>query len=616
MIRRWWLTAFLIIVSAPAAAASLDDKLGSIEGFVDGVMAGQRAEENLVGATIALVKDNRLVLAKGYGEANRGLGLRVDARRTMFRIGSISKLFVWLGVMREVEAGRLALDADVNDYLGTFEIPLTQPGPVTLEHLMTHTPGFEDRLLGLFARGPRTTGDFHDRLITMRPKRVVPAGQLAAYSNYGAALAAHLVERSSGVAWDDFVDRQIFQPLGMVNATTRQPVPQEMRGQLAQGYVFTDGRFESVGFEFVVLPPAGSASASATDMARFMMAMLGRSPALLSRGGFDQLFSTNFTHDPRLNGIAHGFQEADSHGQHILGHGGDTIAFHSQLLLYPEHHMGLFVSYNSDRGHKALPGLVTALNDHLFGRPAPVLPPERVPATARYEGFYLMARSEETSPGKLLKLLGAVRVAAGGDGSLLVSGPLGARRFFEVDTDLFQELDGSQRIAFAVTDETATHLFVDSAPFVAFVRAEGLEHPLLNLAVVLSGFVVLSSMLLWPFSALSHANRESVSGEKRASLVAFVNGGLLIGFAIGLALQIDGPNEILFGLPKVVHQLMWLPVAAAVLAVLQWYFVYRAWAGTFWWWLRRVHYTLVAFAVVVLVVWMHQWRLTALTFVD
>jgi hypothetical protein len=357
-------------------------------------------------------------------------------------------------------------------------------------------------------------------------------------------------------------------------------------------------------------------SASATDMARFMVALLSRNPVLLSRRGFDQLFSMNFTHDPRLNGIAHGFMEADSHGQRILGHGGDTIAFHSQLLLYPDHDMGLFVSYNSDRGQKALPRLVTALNDHLFGRPPPVQPPDRVPSTERYEGYYLMARSEETSPAKLIKLLAAVRVAATDDGSLLIWGQDGPRRYYEVEDNLFQEVDGLERVAFRGTDEKVTHLFVDSVPFIAFVRAEGLEHPLVNLAAVGGALMLLLGMLIWPFSSLRRRAGERIGGESTASLIAFINGGLLIGFVIGLSIHIEGPSEILFGLPRVVHQLMWLPVAAAGLLLPQFYFVYRAWVASYWWWLRRIHYTLVAFAVLALLVWMHQWHLTAVVLID
>ncbi len=118
--------------------------------------------------------------------------------KRLFRIGSVSKVLVWIAVMQQVAAGKLDLNADVNSYLQTMQIPYTYPQPITLTHLMTHTAGFEDRLIGLFAYGPMTVGDFHSNLIATMPRRVMIPGHFAAYSNYGAALAAHLVETRLG----------------------------------------------------------------------------------------------------------------------------------------------------------------------------------------------------------------------------------------------------------------------------------------------------------------------------------------------------------------------------------------------------------------------------------
>ena len=95
----------------------------------------------------------------------------------MFRIGSVSKLFTWTAVMQLVEQGKLDLDADVNTYLTEFKIPETYPEPITLKHLLAHTPGFEDHVLGLFAHGPDKLEPLGKILARELPARVRPAGR-------------------------------------------------------------------------------------------------------------------------------------------------------------------------------------------------------------------------------------------------------------------------------------------------------------------------------------------------------------------------------------------------------------------------------------------------------
>src|SRR3972149_5516851 len=135
-----------LFVSRPAF--SQPASWAALEAFLDGVIASQMRSHQIASATLAVVKDGELVLAKGYGYADREARLPVDAERTLFRPGSISKLFTWTAVMQLVERGKIDLDADVNQYLSAFQIPDTFPEPITMKHLMTHTPGFEDGALG------------------------------------------------------------------------------------------------------------------------------------------------------------------------------------------------------------------------------------------------------------------------------------------------------------------------------------------------------------------------------------------------------------------------------------------------------------------------------------
>ena len=122
-----------------------------VEAFVDGFMSAYLEENGAVGGVVSIVENGQIVLAKGYGEDDRARHRAVEARRTLFRVGSVSKLFIWTAVMQLVERGKVDLDADVNRYLEGVEVPATFKEPVTLAHLMTHTAGFEDHVIGLFA---------------------------------------------------------------------------------------------------------------------------------------------------------------------------------------------------------------------------------------------------------------------------------------------------------------------------------------------------------------------------------------------------------------------------------------------------------------------------------
>src|SRR5919109_185476 len=117
--------------------------------FLDGVMPLQLAREDIAGAVIAVIKDGKVLFAKGYGYSDVEKKVPVSPDSTLFRPGSISKLFTWTAVMQQVEQGKLDLDRDVNEYLD-YKIPATYPQPITLRHIMTHTAGFGETAKDLF----------------------------------------------------------------------------------------------------------------------------------------------------------------------------------------------------------------------------------------------------------------------------------------------------------------------------------------------------------------------------------------------------------------------------------------------------------------------------------
>ncbi len=246
----------------PAGAAQLTR--ADVQAWLDGFLPYALQRGDIAGAVVAVVKDGEVLFKKGYGYADLKRKKPVDPDRTLFRPGSVSKLFTWTAVMQLVEQGKLDLDEDVNTYLD-FKIPAAFGKPITLRNVMTHTPGFEEVGRNLFSDDTTKVQPNGDWLKSWTPTRIYPPGTVPAYSNYATALAGYIVQRVSGEPFEQYIEHHIFQPLGMEHATFRQPLPASLRKDMSEGYESASSG-EPKPFEMVVGAPAGALSASGADM--------------------------------------------------------------------------------------------------------------------------------------------------------------------------------------------------------------------------------------------------------------------------------------------------------------------------------------------------------------
>jgi len=620
-----------------------------VAAFVDGVVSTQLERHDVPGATVAVVADGDLVFAKGYGYADTTERREVRADRTLFRVGSVSKLVAYTAVMQQVERDRLSLDADVNSYLdeSPVAIPDAYDQPVTLEHLGTHTAGFEDVYRGVFYDEASDLRPLGRTLADTRPARVRPPGELSAYSNWGAALAGHVVAERTDLAFATYADRNVFTPLGMENATFRQPVPDRLRDQVATGHRFRNGEFVAGGFEYVGIPPAGAMSVTATDMAQFMRAHLGNGSIGGANGSIDSpnrstgstdgsggsgrildastaaaMHRRHFSHDPRVNGMAYGFIEMDRNGERVVGHGGATELFHTQLVLLPEHDVGLFVSYNAPGGAAAGPALVDAFLDRYVPAPSTRLESSAAGATeraTRVTGEYRSTRVPVTSWWKFAGLGQTLTVRATDGGDLLTSIPGGAQfgvgptRWVEVEPLVYRAADSDATLVFDENENgRVTRLYVGSRPTAAFVRPAWYATTDFTL-FVFGGSValLLASGVLWAIAAI-YRLRVSLSRWSRETLlargIATAVGVLALVFLGGLATAATDPYSALAGTSPLVTVALLIPYAVGILAVGTLVFAARAWRERAWTRLDRLHYSALVFATIALVSLFVYWE--------
>ena len=307
-----------------AHALTADD----VNSWLDGFIPYAIGKGDIPGAVVVVVKDGQILTSRGYGYADVSKRKKVDPATTLFRPGSVSKLFTWTAVMQQVELGKIDLNADVNKYID-FKIPPYHGQPITVLNLMTHTPGFEEAVKDLITLDQKDYVPFDTLLKRWVPKRIYAPGTTPAYSNYGASLAGYIVQRVSGEPFDGYVARHIFAPLGMQHATFTQPLPTNLKPLMSEGYV--SGKDKPYGYEFVSAAPAGSLAASGEDMGRFMIAHLQNGQyngnRILQPATAQLMHAQANLPFPHLDGMAHGFYETNINGMRVIAHGGDTEAF-------------------------------------------------------------------------------------------------------------------------------------------------------------------------------------------------------------------------------------------------------------------------------------------------
>jgi CubicO group peptidase (beta-lactamase class C family) len=453
-----------------------------LDALVRRVVTRQLAQHHIPGAVVVLIREGRVELMQGHGQADAGRGVAVDAERTLFRVASVGKLFVWTAVMQLVERGQLELDAEVDRWLeDELRPPPSFPGPLTLAHLMAHTGGFEvpERL---WPAGP-TPDSLRTYLEERRPTRVRPPGLLSAYSDYGTALAEHLVERVSGRPFEDYLQEEVWRPLGMHRSLFRRGVPERFAAEVARAHTFTSGRLHAQPLERVVVASTGSLLTTAPDMARFMLLHLRGGEVdgqrVLREDTLRRMHQRHFTHDTRLSGWAHGFMEFQLQGQRLIGHTGDAYLFSSLVALLPERGWGLFVSYNGLGEHNAAQGARMELLRVLLARDFPAPPPAPAPRPVlqpeRFGGGYQTTwRTYDTAEASL-GWRHELRIEARGDGTLVLhGGETTARRWVPVEPLLFRPAeppDAPERLAFREDAQGhITHLFLENRPLEAYER--------------------------------------------------------------------------------------------------------------------------------------------------
>lgn len=437
-----------------------------VEAFADDFFARQDIKTlGIPGATFVVVKDGKVLLQKGYGYADVEKKIPVDPEKTLFRIASVSKVFTAVTVMQLVEQGEIDLNRDIQEYLGDIKMKNNTGSPVTMEHLLTHTTGFDivDPPVGDSLSYDLTKEiELKDYVNEWMPTVIRKPGEVYKYDNMASMLQGYIVQQISGVPFNQYVKEHIFEPLGM-NDSHFLLSPDHI-SRLATGYDHENKATPVYNF----IPndmPYGGMLTTGSDMGKFMMAYLNQGKLgdnrILKAETAKEMGRVHKAIHQKVPNMAYGFEYAYQefyNGQNVIGKGGAAPGgFSSWMWLLPEQNTGAFIVYNKSGDLREK--LFQAFMDHYYPKQDEehktylTLSKEQM---RRYEGVYRDLR--------VSYLL--TRIHATSDGQLVLENLKGRQTAKPIDPLLFEDESGS-KIAFKENpDGTIAYMFSNTNPVV------------------------------------------------------------------------------------------------------------------------------------------------------
>ena len=583
------LSALGLVLAVVTISAIAEDGPTDFESIVDSAVTAGMRELQIRGAAVSVVLDGEMAFAKGYGYVDAAGTRPVEAATTVFRIASVSKLFVATAVMQLAEQGKLTLDTDANVYLAETGIVLPDADgtPITLTHLLTHTGGFEEVGNGYY----RDKRDEHfvlrEYLAKFQPRQVRRPGVVPNYSNWSVSTAGLVVETVSGSPYNDYLETNIVRPLGMDRTTIREPLPPALATVLSEAVVRRGDEFVDMPFE-TIRAPSGAMSSTATDMAIFMLAHLQggklNGVRLLGEGTVERMQSQAFRVRDGYPGMAIGFIEQSIAGRRQIGHHGATAWFRSLLTLDPAERIGVFFVANGPRGLELARPLTEQILRAHYGGPAhpDTSKPsaDHVPDMAEYVGDYRPARHNHTTLAKVGALFTPeIAVAADRDQVIITSGTA-ASRYKSSGIGRFKAIDGELTIAFSKDEADNTRFLHDANnPTKPAYRLHPWETNRAQLLILQSCF--------WTFLLVLGVHLVRILIERTRSGRPHLTDGLVVAMSVcyllfmlmaAFNLGADG-DAFGTGWPLAILLALFLPVAGLVLTLLAASLLVRDWAS-------------------------------------
>lgn len=340
--------AIVIAIELPDCFAFAAERNHDYKFVIDKV-ADKYIGKTVPGACVIISEHGEIVFSRTYGYADLEKRVPMNSENTIFEWGSISKTFIWTSAMQLAEEGKLDLNADIRSYLPRgFLKNLNYDKPVTMLHLMNHTAGFEEQLINLRYFENERELTLAEVLSSYQPEQVFSPGAVSAYSNWGAALAAYIIEMVSGQSYQKYVKERILKPLRMKNTSIGpfQNDNPKIIEKKAIGYSFAKNKFKKEPYMYLRMYPAGGMNGSSKDLLRYAqeLAKHNKRSDLLFHSTHTkvEMFTETYRSYGANSGLSHGFWQYASNSK-MFGHEGGTYGFKTQIWVEPKNERAVLI---------------------------------------------------------------------------------------------------------------------------------------------------------------------------------------------------------------------------------------------------------------------------------
>lgn len=641
------LFSLILINTQPVSAATIlqDGPVDPLEmeSFFDNYITDQMGTYHIPGVVISVVKDGKVFFSKGYGYADIEKQTPFT-ENSLLTTASLGKLFTAVGVLQLSEKGIIDLGSDIRPYLKDFKLNTNFDSPLTFSNLLTHTDGFETRMIGVATINPEDLLPLGDLLATYKPNQILPAGKFLTYGDYAANLAGYLTQEISGVPFEKYMDEKILDPLGMTNSTFDQHISESVRENLSTGYSYENGAFQPEPFFYINYAPQGGLRTTASEMNHFMLALLNngvyQNHQILNSESVQSMLTQQFSPLSGMPGITYGLFEEFNNGHRALFRDGDGVGTRTRMILLPEQNTGIFISYNSGDSNLRL-NMIRDYLDHYYtsGKTAPVGMDGYEKRAPMFTGTYRPLQADISTFTKSMFFFSQlVEIQANNDGTLTIQstgmgdhssvmgGFEGATQWIEVSPLRFERIDGKGLVAF-VADKNGKIIQMISGQgyHSTFIKLAWYESRVFQtgaiaaaaLTLFLFGFVLfILNPILWLIRII---RKQTITPQTIIERAALLWGGVISQWlamsvfgAIGVLYAIDSiagfPNFVWGISPAIIKSLnnVYMPVFLSLSLPI---IAGMAWRYNWWKTNLRILYTLSALAVLVVIGWAQYWNL-------
>jgi CubicO group peptidase (beta-lactamase class C family) len=601
--------------------------------FCDSIFRSGLDEKMIPGGVVSIVKNGRILVAKGYGFADVESRIPIQADRTLFQIGSVGKALTAMAVLKLVDNGALNLNEDIRTYLDDLSFTKYFQSPVTLRHLLTHTAGINERVIGYAARASKDVQSLEQHLEERFPKFFQEPGESISYSNYSYALAGLIVEKVSKVSFAQFIDENILSPLQMHQSTYLLPDDDKVSSNYAKGYGLRGESFIEQPIFYTHTSPAGGLNSTAVDMSNLIIMLLNngiyQNKTILEKESVDLILSRQFSNHTKLMGYTLGFEEQNINGYSAAAKGGGTMGFTSLLLLIPEKQIGAFITTNV-RSDDFIELFVEKFTEEFIKPKTEESLSTKIEPAADLERFEGVYRNDRYNHHKSIENLASLfrdwlTVKINSSGFLTYSPSSNNREYEPVSPLVFQNRNNTNDFIVFKEDKRGKidELYI-STTFAGISVPQTYEKVpwfstpnfinefyLSFVPMFLLSYIFLP--LVWLFLLIVRLKKKeflrNISLPRITHLPAFLFAILSIVYTFGYIGRIlNIGSSLLFGVPDALIKLNYIPFVLVFLLFPLSYFTFKIWSKKSGILLGRIYYSSYLLTSLIFIIFLYKWN--------